>query len=92
MNVSRYEELKSEVDRLQRDIDRTEGVHQERLNQLKSEYGCDTLEEAKALLEKKQIKAKQAERKYEDALNRFEEEWGDVLGDDSRQQSTCRRQ
>jgi hypothetical protein len=92
IDLARYEELKSSADKLQRDIDRAEGVLQERLSQLKAEFNCSTLEEAQSLLENKRAKAIKAKEQFDKALNQFEEEWGEVLADNSSQQPNRRRQ
>jgi len=79
MDLKRYEQLKGQVDRLQRDHDRAEGALSGLMARLKAEHGCDTLEEAQAKLKQLEAKAEKAEKQFEEALEQFEEEWAEKL-------------
>ena len=79
IDVARYEELKSEVDSLQRKADRSEGALAQLMERLKDEFGCDSLKKAEKLSAKLKLEASKAEEEYSEALERFEEKWEEVL-------------
>jgi predicted negative regulator of RcsB-dependent stress response len=80
MDIRRYEQLKSSVDKLQREVSRAEGAHQELLKRLKTEFDCNSLKEAEKLLAQLKKDSAKAAKSYEDALMNFQNQWGDVLG------------
>ena len=79
IDLARYKQLKTEVDELQREINKAEGALEQLTERLQSEFGCKTLEQAEKLLRKMQKEAKQAEDEYNEALSEFEEQWLEVL-------------
>ena len=81
IDLKRYERLKTDVDRLQRDADRAEGALAQLMGRLEKEHDCATLQDAETLLKKLQAKEKAAEEKFATALAEFEEEWSDVLSE-----------
>jgi hypothetical protein len=72
-------ELKKRVEKLQRDADRAAGALAQTLAQLKSEFGCSSLEAAEALLKKAKTDEQKAQVAFDTALAAFEEEWGEAL-------------
>lgn len=79
IDLKRYQQIKSDVDRRQREADRAEGALTQVMTRLENEFGCKTLLQAK----RKSAKAKQTadddERKYEQAAEEFERKWGEEL-------------
>ena len=80
IDVKRFNELKTRVDKLQRDKDRAEGALAQLMERLKSEHGCGTIEEAEAKLSDLRKKTAAKERVYNQALGEFEQDWSASLG------------
>ena len=84
IDLKRYEQLKQEVGRVQRDKDRAEGALSQLMARLKSEFSCDTLDQAKRSLAKMNKERDRTEKTLEDSMAEFEEKWGDQLeGEDT---------
>lgn len=79
MNLKKYEEMKSKVDRLQRDVNRSEGALQQEMSRLPS-FGCQTLDEAEVLLEKLDKELKEKEASLDAKMSAFSQEHQDLLG------------
>lgn len=79
VNVKRYQQLKADVDRLQRQRDQAEGALGVVMKSLEDGFGCKTLKEAERLAAKLKREADEAEREFDESLAAFEEKWGDVL-------------
>jgi len=71
----RFSELKREVKDATREAERAQGALDETIKQLKDEFDCSSLKEAKALLGKLEKKANAAEDDFETALAEYEAEW-----------------
>ena len=78
-SIERYKELKAKVDRLRREHDRAEGALEQAMLKLKEQYDCKTLEEGKIVLSKMEKDCKRKRSKYDKAMERFDEEWGERL-------------
>jgi len=73
--LDKYLALKRRVESAQQKADQADGAQKEIMKQLKREFGCDTLAEAKKKLkqlEKQELVSKKA---FDDALAEFEEKW-----------------
>lgn len=77
--LKRFEALKSRVEQLQSDRDRASGVLDQIQNQLKDEFDCHSIQQARNLLRSLQAKQRKAERSFTKALERFESEHGEEL-------------
>ena len=75
IDLKRWEKLKSEVDRLRREADRTEGVLDDLTKRLKRDFGVETAEEAGLLAAKLEKEAAVKEKEYARALADFERNW-----------------
>lgn len=71
--------LKKRVDTARQDAAHAQGALEQGLSRLKSEHGCDTLEQAETKLKKIITQAKAAEEEFDKALKRFEAEHGAEL-------------
>lgn len=80
MDLKRYNQLKNEVDKLQREADRSEGALEQLMTKLKDEFECNTIGEAEELVLMLEKEANKAEKDYDKALEEFEEEFQEVLG------------
>ena len=81
IDVKEFQQLKAHVARLQREADKAEGAYAEQMNRLKTEFQCDTLEEAEAELKDMGDKLEVAERKFKKMKDKFDKDWGKVLED-----------
>lgn len=79
--IERYRKLKVKVDRLRREHDRAEGALEQAMVKLQKQHGCKTLEEGKVLLSKTEKDCKRKRSKFDKAMERFDEEWGEKLSE-----------
>ena len=79
--VEKYQKLVSQVETIQRDINRAEGSLSTQLEKLKEEFKCNDIESAQKLLEKLKTDATKNEKDFQAALEKFEDKWSDVLND-----------
>lgn len=80
-SIERFRELKAKVDRLRREHDRAEGALEQAMIKLKKQHGCKTLEDGKELLASMEKSCKQKRSKFDKAMERFDEKWGEKLGE-----------
>lgn len=85
MDIARWERLKGEVDKLQRDVDRAEGSLHTLLDRLRKEHGCESLEDARELLNRLSRKEAKLEERFDQSLEAFEQKWDGVLQRDNTQ-------
>lgn len=78
-SIDRFQKFTEQIQEFQREIDKAKGVLDHLLKQLKEEFACDSLETATKLLKKKEKTAKAVESELEEALDEFEERWGETL-------------
>lgn len=83
MDVREFQQLKKKVENLQSQADREQGVLERLQGQLKSEYGCSSLKQAKQLLAEREVEKDVAEQEFEAALREFKEHFGEFLGIDT---------
>ena len=77
--IEKYQKLVSQVETIQRDINRAEGSLSTQLEKLKEEFNCANIESAQKLLEKLKKEAEKNEKDFQTALEEFEDKWSDVL-------------
>lgn len=77
--LDKYLSLRKRVEAAQREADEAEGAIKEVTKQIKNEFGCSTLNEAKKLLKQKQKQEVSAKKAFDDAVEEFEENWSDEL-------------
>jgi hypothetical protein len=76
--LDKYLSLKKKVESAQQEVNQAEGAIGELMKQLEHEFGCKTLKEAKQKL-KYLVKQEQSSKKaFDDAVDAFEEKWGDL--------------
>jgi len=76
-NLKRYMELKRRTEQAQQEADRAEGALEQIRKQLKKEFDCDTLEEAKKKLRLLEKQSQKAEVEFGNLMDKFEQEWPD---------------
>lgn len=79
--VEKYQKLASQVETIQRDINRAEGSLSTQLEIIKEEFSCNDIELAQKLLEKLKKEAAKNEKDFQTALENFEDKWKDTLND-----------
>lgn len=75
--LDRYLSLKKRVEAAQQESDKAEGALGEVMNQIKDEFGCNTLNEAKRKLKQLRKQEEASKKDFDDALEKFEEKWQD---------------
>lgn len=79
MTAAEYERLLESISTCEREASRSEGALQQLMARLKQEYGCDSLEEAEALLKKLEREQERLEGKVKKKTEEFEAEYGNKL-------------
>lgn len=77
--LERFQQLKQDILEQQREADKAQGALDSVMKQLKQEFGCATLKEAKDLLQIISAKEKEAKLKFAKKLDRFLKKWKKVL-------------
>jgi DNA phosphorothioation-dependent restriction protein DptG len=75
--VDTYNRLKKKVDDLRVKVAKDEGRADEITARMKKEFGCDTIEAARELLDKKAANLEELKEDLEDQLAAFNEKWGE---------------
>ena len=79
IDLKEYSRLKEIVESHQRKADRSIGASEQLKQQLKKEFKCSSLEEAKSLLTDLGIGEAECEREYNLGMTKFKKEYGDRL-------------
>lgn len=74
-----YEKLKRQVESLEKERERSVGVLNELLKDMKQKHGCKTLKELKKKLEMIKAKEQAAMKEYFSAKKKFTKKWKTVL-------------
>jgi hypothetical protein len=77
--LAAYNAIKQQAEKAQRAADRAAGALDAAMLQLKTEFGCDSIEAAESLLIDLKAEAADAAKAADNALDNFEQEWGDAL-------------
>jgi hypothetical protein len=72
----RYNSLKKEVNIAKNEAARAQGALDAQMEQLKKDFDCDTLKDARALHDKLKKKAAKSAAELETALEDYEKKWG----------------
>ena len=75
--LDKYLNLKKRVETAQQEADKAEGALSEVMKQLKRDFDCDTLNEAKRKLKQLKKKEESSKKDFDAALEEFEEKWSD---------------
>ncbi len=79
IDLKEYSRLKEMVESHQRKADRSIGALEQLKQQLKKEFKCNSLEEAKSLLTDLAVQEQEQEKEYKEELTKFKKEYGDRL-------------
>lgn len=77
----KYEQLKNRVEQLKKEQLKAEGSLEHLLSQLKNEFDCDSLEEARAYLVELKQQLADAQEQLDQDLAEFQEKHKDVLSE-----------
>lgn len=80
LTATEFDRLKRAVADKKSEADRAAGAYQQAVEQLKSEFKCNSLKEADALLTELEDEEAKATKQLEDELAAFKEKHGTVLG------------
>ena len=78
-DLERYLQLKSQVESAKQQADKAEGALESELKQMKKDFGCDTIEDAKRQLRQYKVKRDKIKAKFDREMERFEKKWKDKL-------------
>ena len=79
MNIQKFERMKESLELAKQEADRAQGKYDQLMEQLQENLQVKTLKGATNLLKKLKREERIAERKLEEAITKFEEEYGDRL-------------
>ena len=83
-DIEKYTELKRKVEVANQKYNKAVGATGQLLKQLKSEFDCSTLEQAKEKLKKLKKQEQTSEAELKEALQKFEDKWNDRLNPDEK--------
>lgn len=72
MNEAKFQKLREQVEELQTEKSKAEGVLESLKKELKKDYGVKTIKEGKALLKKLQKELEEEEAEFESQMGEFE--------------------
>lgn len=75
LTEKQYQELKSTAETARKSADEAAGAHKQLLKQLKEEFDCETVKEAKVLLAKLEREESEANTALSKAMAAYEKEW-----------------
>lgn len=79
MNLAEFAKLKEKVESLRRKRDKSSGIMEELLRQIKAEFGCTSIKEAEEKLEQMKVEGKTMRANLDRDLEQFESKWGELL-------------
>jgi len=79
IDLREFQRLSDKLEALKRQADRAEGAKAQLAEQLKKDFGVDSLADAKKLLRKLEKEGEKLDREYREALKTFDDKWGDKL-------------
>lgn len=77
--LDKYLALKERVETAQQQVSKAEGALGEIMKQLKKEFGCNTLKEAKRKLKHLEKQKALSKEEFDTAVEKFEEDWPEEL-------------
>lgn len=79
LDLKAYTKLKTAVDEKQKEAERASGAFEQAMKQLKADFDCDNVDEAKELLAKLERKEAAAEADFATKLKEFQKEFGHII-------------
>lgn len=81
MNLDRISRFKNRIAKLQREADQAKGASEQLIQQLKLQFGCDSIAEGKRKIRRLLKSKARLTKQLEEQQQTFIEEWGDELFD-----------
>ena len=78
-DFKRYLVIKSQVENINRKVERAKGALHSELSRLKKMFGCATIEDGQKELKRLELKRREAKKKFELELAKFEDKWTNKL-------------
>ena len=81
-NLDKYVQIKKQVESAQQQADQAKGALGQVMGQIKKEFGCTSLKQAKIKrrqLEEQKVSSKKA---FDKAVEKFEEDWSEELDEE----------
>ena len=75
--LDKFLSLKKRHSQAQQEADQAEGAEREVMKQIKDEFSCNTLNDAKRTLKQKRKQEADSKEKFDTAFEKFEEDWPD---------------
>ena len=79
MNTDKFLKMKQQVDQLKREKDRSEGALEQLVKELKSEFNCKTLKEARIERDRLQQEEQELETSFANALEQLETDYPELV-------------
>lgn len=79
VSTQEYQQLKRAVDDKQREADKAAGAFESLTKRLKTEFGCDSVDDAKAKLAALRKQEAKADKDFNSALDEFKRKHPDLL-------------
>ena len=79
LDLDKFQRLKKKSEDAKTAYDKAVGTLEEKMKTLKENFGVETLDAAKKLLEEMQDEYKEPEQQYDNKLAAFEEKWGETI-------------
>jgi predicted nuclease with TOPRIM domain len=80
--LNKYLEIKKKVEIAQQKADKAEGALEQTMLQLKKEFGCTSLKDAKEKLAELEKEKSKLEKQFAKAVEEFETEFSDKLNEE----------
>ena len=79
INEEKFRQLKRQAEEAQTARDKSSGQLEAAMKRLKDEFGCSSIKDAENKLKALTKEAEEAEEKYNNAVEAFEEKWDDRI-------------
>lgn len=79
MNLKQYTQLKEQVEKKQREVERARGALDQLFKRLKEEHKCKSTKEAKEKVAELKKEVERLDGQFNKALKAFEDKWGHKL-------------
>lgn len=81
ISENEFKRLKAEVEEARATAERTKGALNQLMDELKEHHNCETLKQARTLLEERQTELKKAEKEFHTLLDAYQSKWKKTDGD-----------
>ena len=79
MDIAEFDDLKKKVEKSKKAVSRAEGILQEKMERLKEDYNCDTVQEAEDKLAGLEVEVVKLQGEFDTKSEKFMDKWGEQL-------------